>query len=660
MNGTSLILTEDDGMSLIRQLWLAIALLMVIGFGGSFLVSSLSAKNYLEEQLALKNLDNANSLASVLGQMSKDPVEIGLLVSSQFDLGNYEYIRLSDPRGGVISEQRSDNQDLGAPGWFRRMLHIDVAPGVAQVQDGWKQYGTLELASHTRFAYTSLWAGSLRLLGWFLGASLLAGLAGTFLLRVILRPLDDVVTQAEAIGARRFITTREPGTREFQAVVRSMNTLAKRVRQMLEEESLRLDTLRREAHYDRVSSLLNRGHFIARLQAVLERDDESANGVVVIARLLDLNELNRSQGWAVIDTFIKRFADALRAMSPEGAEWVLGRLNGSDFAVLAPVGDDALALARRVHDSMLMLARELKLEEVCRMPTAATAYRFDEKLGAVLARVDAALASACAENADPVQIATGDQSGVLGALKAADLATWGRQLDEALASGWVKLQSYPVIDAKGALLHAECVARLRLRPDGDWLAAGEFMPWVSRLGYGPRLDEIVIGLALERMRHGADALCVNLSAQAMNDPMLLHRIAARLVAEPQLSQRLWLEVPEHGVFQHLEQFRILCALLKPAGCKLGIEHVGHQVSRIGQLHDLGLDYMKIDASFVNDLEQNPSNQVFLRGLAIIAHSIGLSAIGEGARSEAEIASLLELGFDGVTGPAVTQRPEQTG
>ena len=121
----------------------------------------------------------------------------------------------------------------------------------------------------------------------------------------------------------------------------------------------------------------------------------------------------------------------------------------------------------------------------------------------------------------------------------------------------------------------------------------------------------------------------------MNDPMLLHRIAARLVAEPQLSQRLWLEVPEHGVFQHLEQFRILCALLKPAGCK-------------------------IDASFVNDLEQNPSNQVFLRGLAIIAHSIGLSAIGEGARSEAEIASLLELGFDGVTGPAVTQGPEQTG
>jgi EAL domain-containing protein (putative c-di-GMP-specific phosphodiesterase class I) len=45
--------------------------------------------------------------------------------------------------------------------------------------------------------------------------------------------------------------------------------------------------------------------------------------------------------------------------------------------------------------------------------------------------------------------------------------------------------------------------------------------------------------------------------------------------------------------------------------------------------------------------------VFLRGLAIIAHSIGMRAIGEGARTDAEIRSLRELGFDGVTGPAVT-------
>ena len=194
-------------MSLIRQLWLAIALLMLIALGGSFFVSSLAAKGYLQEQLTLKNLDNANSLASVLGQMPKDAVEIELLVSSQFDLGGYEYIRLADPRGKLIVERVAEALDPGAPDWFVGMLRIEARPGVAQVQDGWKQYGTLTVSSHTRFAYRALWTSTKKLVTWFLLAALLAGAGGTLLLRVILRPLDDVVTQAEAIGARRFITT---------------------------------------------------------------------------------------------------------------------------------------------------------------------------------------------------------------------------------------------------------------------------------------------------------------------------------------------------------------------------------------------------------------------------------------------------------------------
>ena len=78
------------------------------------------------------------------------------------------------------------------------------------------------------------------------------------------------------------------------------------------------------------------------------------------------------------------------------------------------------------------------------------------------------------------------------------------------------------------------------------------------------------------------------------------------------------------MFQSLENFRILSALLKPVGCRIGIEHVGHQVAHIGELHDLGLDYLKIDASFVQNIDQNQANQVFLRGLAIIAHSTGIA------------------------------------
>jgi len=78
-------------MTLTKQLWLAIATIMTIAFGISFLVSAWSAKGYLEDQLRLKNIDNANSLALSMSQTEKDPVLIELLLSAQFDIGGISF-----------------------------------------------------------------------------------------------------------------------------------------------------------------------------------------------------------------------------------------------------------------------------------------------------------------------------------------------------------------------------------------------------------------------------------------------------------------------------------------------------------------------------------------------------------------------------------------
>ncbi|MHB0986956.1 MAG: LapD/MoxY N-terminal periplasmic domain-containing protein, partial [Sulfuricella sp.] len=61
-------------MTLTKQLWIAITAIMTIAFGISFLISAWSAKSYLEDQLQLKNIDNANSLALSMSQVEKDPV----------------------------------------------------------------------------------------------------------------------------------------------------------------------------------------------------------------------------------------------------------------------------------------------------------------------------------------------------------------------------------------------------------------------------------------------------------------------------------------------------------------------------------------------------------------------------------------------------------
>jgi hypothetical protein len=69
-------------MSLIKQLWIGIIVLLLLILSGNFVISTITAKTYLQEQLRLKNIDNANSLALSISQMpDKDPITLELLIT---------------------------------------------------------------------------------------------------------------------------------------------------------------------------------------------------------------------------------------------------------------------------------------------------------------------------------------------------------------------------------------------------------------------------------------------------------------------------------------------------------------------------------------------------------------------------------------------------
>jgi EAL domain-containing protein (putative c-di-GMP-specific phosphodiesterase class I) len=89
---------------------------------------------------------------------------------------------------------------------------------------------------------------------------------------------------------------------------------------------------------------------------------------------------------------------------------------------------------------------------------------------------------------------------------------------------------------------------------------------------------------------------------------------------------------------------------------VGIEHVGSRISRLGELHDVGLDYIKVDVSVIRGIDTNEANKTLLRGLCIIAHSIGVVAIAEGVQTSSEAEALKLIGVDGMTGPGIKLAP----
>jgi diguanylate cyclase (GGDEF)-like protein len=634
-------------MSLLKQLWIAIAVIMVLAFGGSLVLSTLSAQKYLAQQLYLKNLDNAASLAISMSQVADDPVMVELLLSAQFDSGHYQNIRLTDPNGKILLDRSNPTIPPIAPEWFQRLIPLQAPPGIAQLQDGWRQFGTLTLQSHSRFAYEALWQGTLRLLFWFGAGAALACLIGSLALKSIIQPLNEVVVQAQAIEARRFLTIPMPRTLELRRVVSAMNSLSTRIKSMLEEETARLENLRRQTEHDSLTGLLQREPFLKRTESLLGRDDASAAGVLVIARFAHLSEVNRELGRQTADQLLRRIGEKFVAITTAHPDWLVGRLNGSDFAVLVPGGaDTTLDRAQEIAGALHLAIDDANLAEERFLPVGATSLDPGEPLSQLLSRADTALATAEGNEASSVQVV--NKYAV--AQPFSDLSSWRKALTEALDSKALKLAEYPVVDSFGRLLHLETSARLFV--GGEWLSAGIFMPWAARLGLMPRLDGGMITAALREMGRRDEPLGINISAEAFSDAEFCAGLRKQLQQNPELAARLWIEVPEAGAFRHIAEFRAMCLAVKPFGAKIGLEHVGHQFFRIGDLHDLGLDYIKMDAALIRDIQTNTSSQAFLRGLCMIAHSIGLTTIAEGVQSQAEMDILPGFGVDGMTGPGI--------
>lgn len=632
-------------MSLYKQLWIAIVSIMLLSFIGSFVLSNQSAKIYLEEQLHLKNIDNVNSLALSLSSAEQsDLVLIELFIAAQYDTGHYQYIRLNDPEGDVLFELSDDATITTVPSWLKSLFPINATPGTAQISHGWQQIGTLTLNSHTRFAYAELWRSSKRLTLYFTAAGILFGLIGCWVLQIIIKPLHSTVRHAKAIGDRRFITTPEPKTLEFKALVKAMNRLSLRVKKMLDKESSKLERLRQDTQTDKATGLMKREPFMDQLTTLLARDDASSNGILIMVRIVHLQEIGQQQGSRVLDTLLKQFGATLNEQSQCFLGSFCARINDTDFVLVAPGKDNPRDIAQPLHDFLQQVFIDLDLHECSRLPCVAEFYHFGDSLPDLMANIDHELKSVQSSESETILVVSDSTSVNIHP----QLNNWEKTLTKAINEEAFELKSFPVVDRNSALLHTETPVRLQL-DDGNLLSAGQFIPWLKKLGLTPQLDFIVIKLALKQIQESSVPVCINISTELLSDSKNLTKITDLMKQQRHCTDKLWLEIPEPGVYLHLNNFRTLCNLLKPLGCKIGVEHVGPNVAHTGSLYDLGLDYIKIDGSFSHNIVGHDGNQIFLRGLCSIAHSIGLLAIAEQVTTQAQWEQLKALGVDGGTG-----------
>jgi len=646
---------ELSTMSMYRQFWLAMITSMLLAFGGSLIVSLLSARAHLEAQLSIKNADNASALALSLSLRNPDRATIELATMTLFDSNHYELIRVVDPEGQPIVELVGGVDHRDTPQWFERWLPIHATPGQAQINNAWQQIGTVTVVSHNHLAYATLWSSVWPTIAAMTFACLVGGSLGAIILGRLKSPLQAVIDQATAITERRFVTIDEPAVPELRQLALAMNVAVRRLRTMFQDEAARLETLRREANFDPLTGLANRSHFTARLRQALDAED-TGEGTLLLIRLADLGGINRRLGRDTTDEFLLCVSEVIARCPALGSQALAGRLNGADFAILLSGECDAQVAAAALLAALIEAGSPFANERAVAW-IALSRFGQGTDSAALLARVDRALATAEVEGTNSIYEAVVDADHLL----PSNAEQWSQAITRALDAKWLRLGAFPVLDTCGHWLHREGPLRLLTAENGEWLTAGSFLPFAERLKLTPALDLAAVTLGLQDLRARPDlaGLAINLSASSVANASFRERLLGLLGEHATETSRLWLEVSENGALRYLAAFRELCRALRATDCRIGLDHFGHQFSQIGVLHDLGLDYLKVDSSFVRGLDSNRGNAAFLKGLTGIAHSIGLQVLAEGVTTEQEWLVLLELGFDGGTGPAISALAAKT-
>ena len=633
-------------MSLLKQLFLAICLFLLVAFTGSFIAGVESSREQLISQLRSHAQDAATALGLSMTPHVDDPAMLELMVSSVFDSGYFASIRvLRIPDGEVIVE-RSNTQasDQQVPEWFVKLVDLRAQGGDALIMRGWEQAARVEVMSHPQFALAKLWDSAIASLVWLLICGLVSAILGGLLLRTQLRPLDNMVHQAEAITRREFLTTPHiPRTPELKRVVLAMNQMVEKLKTLFAEEASRSEKLRAEAYQDSLTGLANRRLFEIHLADHLTENDQHAEGYLLLLRLNDLGGLNQRLGGQHTDALISAIGDYLKRLQLQhgNAHWLASRNRGGEFSLLAPglAREDADLLASELCEGLENLRQTGASDCTPVAHLGLAAFKQGETVASVFGRADQALAQAESNPSAPWARVDDFET-----VPSQGLRDWRGWIDEALTQGQLQLYFQPVVQCADTaiVLHSKVLARL-LDPQGEAIAAGRFLPWIERLGWTARFDLAMLEHSLAHLNLHPRPLALSLSAATLREPLSLARMLALLKAHPQQAPLLTLEVDERHLPPAAELERISQAI-RDTGYPLGLQHFGGRFSLIGNLTHLGLAYLKIDGSYIRAIDQESDKRLFIEAIYRATNSIDLPLMAEMVETAGELKTLKELGI----------------
>lgn len=431
---------------------------------------------------------------------------------------------------------------------------------------------------------------------------------------------------------------------EFTSLIEAKQELIARqqVTQALSDQNFAL------ANMDAMTKLPNRRAFFQQIDSLLT--SHLTDGITFAVALIDLDgfkTVNDCYGHGVGDEILIEVAKRLESL-PE--QVFKSRLGGDEFALLIvePSGPEELqALGNQI---CTLLSNKYSLTSVDASLSGSVGFACCPESGVererLIENADYALIHAKQNRRGAAVIFNQDLGMEMRALSRIDQTLRSANLDLELS---VMLQ--PIVrTVDGSVRNHEVLARwnspvLGVVPPFDFIRAAERSDTIHRVTLA------LFAKTLKAMETGAidGSVSFNLSARDVAHPETVFRLVSMVRGSSIAPQRISFEVTETAFMADFQQAADVLAMLRHLGCKVALDDFGSGYSSLSYVHRLPLDAIKIDRSFVGEIETNDVARGIVKTIVEMCRNLQLFCVVEGVETRGQVDALRELGCDAMQG-----------
>ena len=420
-----------------------------------------------------------------------------------------------------------------------------------------------------------------------------------------------------------------------------------------------------QASHDSLTSLYNRREFERRLSAAIAAQDAGAPpGALLYMDLDQFKLINDTSGHFAGDQLLAQLASLFAGILPETA--VVARLGGDEFAILVEQTDEerAVALAERVRQEIdgYVFGWEQRNYTVSASIGVVMLSGPGLSQRALLAHADTACYMAKERGRNRVHLFS--ESDATTTQRRSEME-WAGRIRQGLADNRFILhfQELAPLWAGDATegVHMEMLVRLRDNA-GAIVPPGAFIPAAERFGLMPQLDRWVVDTTLANFNNLHPSgkpvkLCaINLSGPTFEDETFADFVLQRLELYDVSPKRICFEITETAAMSSMTRAVEFMQRLRSVGCRFSLDDFGSGMASFGYLKNLPVDFLKIDGSFIRNIETDPVSYSIVRAVTDIGHQLGLKVVAEWVADERARDLLRGLSVDYAQGFAI-HRPE---